>query len=370
MMNKETNKSYPLLRICFEELIRDKKKMGKERTAANYQSAWNKFSSYLKDKTNELTLMDFTANLVQNYVFWLLQDEDSGNIDLHAGTQDFYLKNLKAMYNKVIRNQRYLPPAGNPFSNLHIKVPPTRKRALSKEEIKRLSELDLSATPHLESALNLALFLFYARGMCFIDAYNLRIENIKDNHIHYVRSKTRVALQVKIIPEMANIIHAYRKKDSPWLFPFLHENMQEPGEISAQSSLHRTNCYLKEIGEAQGYLYPLTTYVMRHSWATMMVEADTELSVISQSMGHKSLLTTEIYVGELSVSKVDQASDNMLDNLIRNPKKRKRRIETKTIVQPLDKNQTEVILPPASKKTSKSILAVIAKIFKMIKYKL
>lgn len=364
MKNQETNVSYPLLCKCFEELIRDKKKKGKDRTAANYQSAWNKFSYYLKGNTAELTVMNFTSSLIQRYVLWLLYDDASGNKKLSLGSQDFYLKNLKAMYNKVIKKLEYLPAEGNPFSNIHIKVPPTRKRALPKEEIRRLAKLDLSDTPHLASALHLALFLFYARGMCFIDAFNLRVENIREDYIYYTRSKTGVALQVKITPEMDKIIQTYRKKDSPWLFPFLHENMQGPGEITAQSSLHRTNRYLKEISEDQGYLYPLTTYVMRHSWATMMLEADTEISVISQSMGHKSLLTTEIYIGQLSIAKIDMASDNMLDSLIRNPKGKKRKAVTKSFVQPSESNQTEAsvltITEKSIKKTVKNFLAAIA----------
>ena len=82
-----------------------------------------------------------------------MQNERSKNTTLTPSSQDFYLRNLRAMYNKVVKELRFMPPAGNPFTTLHIKVPSTRKRALPKEEIKRLSELDLSATPHLASAV-------------------------------------------------------------------------------------------------------------------------------------------------------------------------------------------------------------------------
>lgn len=149
MINYETNESYPLLRDCFEKLIRIKAEAGKERTAANYQSSWNKLSAFLGRKVNQVTIADFTPSMIQQYLLWLMQNERSKNTTLTPGSQDFYLRNLRAMYNKVVKELRFMPPAGNPFTTLHIKVPSTRKRALPKEEIKRLSELDLSATPHL-----------------------------------------------------------------------------------------------------------------------------------------------------------------------------------------------------------------------------
>lgn len=60
MINYETNESYPLLRDCFEKLIRIKAEAGKERTAANYQSSWNKLSAFLGRKVNQVTIADFT----------------------------------------------------------------------------------------------------------------------------------------------------------------------------------------------------------------------------------------------------------------------------------------------------------------------
>ena len=197
----------------------------------------------------------------------------------------------------------------------------------------------------------------------------MRQENIKDDYLHYRRSKTGASLQVKITPEMVRIIRMYRQKYNPWLFPFLHEKMQGVGYVSAQSALHRTNRYLNEIGEARGYLHPLTTYVMRHSWASMMLEAGTEIGVISQSLGHMSLQTTEIYLGKLSVSKIDRAADNMLNNLIRNSEIKPEKVETKRRNQVVKKKISKAIIPMTSNKMSiarkcKNILALIAvKIF-------
>lgn len=363
MINTETFENYPRLKDCFEKQIHMKEEAGKERTASNYRSAWNKFSSFLgKRKSGEITLADLTTDLIQHYLLWLLQDEDTGNALLSPGSQDFYLRNLKAMYNKVIKELRFISPSGNPFSNLYIQVPPTRKRALAKEELKRLSELDLSDTPEKFAALHLALFLFYARGMCFVDAFKLKKENLNGDYMHYIRSKTGATLQVKITPEMNRIIHMYHRKDSPWLFPFLHDKIQGKGTVTAQSSLHRINGYLKQIGNDLGYLQPLTTYVMRHSWASMMLEAGAEIGVISQSMGHTSLHTTEIYLGQLSRTKMDKATDKMLDILVRKTAPERKGTYPKTANNKRSKKTTSHPHVKTLGMRCKNMLASIAKI--------
>ena len=123
---------------------------------------------------------------------------------------------------------------------------------------------------------------------------------------------------------MKNIIFSYRRFNNPWIFPFLHEKISGEGEVTAQSALRRVNRHLKKMGEQLHFEQPFTTYVMRHSWASMMLEANSEIGIISQSLGHMSLRTTEIYLGRISVSKIDRASDNMLNNLVRGSSSRQR----------------------------------------------
>lgn len=305
----------PSFSAYMKTLVLRKMKAGKNRTADNYLSAINKFSVFLAGKADTLRLTDLRPDLVQDYFQWLVQTEE-----LSEGTIDFYLRTLKAMYNQGVREFHLQPAFGHPFAGTTIKVPPTRKRALPDEVFNRLMGLDLSDKPHLLTALHLALFIFYARGMSFIDVFNLTHDNIVDNYLVYVRSKTQVSLQVKITPEMKHLLKMYRRRHSPWIFPFLHEKMHGQGDVSPQSSLRRINRYLREVGDMLDLQHPLTTYVMRHSWASLMLEAGSELGVISQSLGHTSMHTTEIYLSNLSVGKIDKAADDMLNAFIRKKK--------------------------------------------------
>ncbi len=115
-------------------------------------------------------------------------------------------------------------------------------------------------------------------------SFNLRHSNINDDYIHYVRSKTGVSDASKDHPrDEKNIIFSYRRFNNPWIFPFLHEKISGEGEVTAQSALRRVNRHLKKMGEQLHFEQPFTTYVMRHSWASMMLEANSEIGIISQS---------------------------------------------------------------------------------------
>ncbi|WP_018617311.1 tyrosine-type recombinase/integrase [Segetibacter koreensis] len=51
----------------------------------------------------------------------------------------------------------------------------------------------------------------------------------------------------------------------------------------------------KKIGKALGFELALTSYVARHSFATILVRSGAPLKLASQTLGHQSITTTEKY---------------------------------------------------------------------------
>lgn len=62
---------------------------------------------------------------------------------------------------------------------------------------------------------------------------------------------------------------------------------------------------------------PLTTYVLRHTWATLMLEAGYPVELIGQCLGHTSANTTRIYLAGISSDRVDTAVNDMFNRLVR-----------------------------------------------------
>lgn len=204
------------------------------------------------------------------------------------------------------------------------------KRALRKEEVQRLLSPDLRQTlpENQREALDVLLFILYARGMVFKDVYGLTWRMVTDGHIRYRRSKTDVSIDVEIVPELEEIMERYHLEDSPFVFPFLHEARKgcSGKELPEESALRRINRTARMIGRKVGLSVPLTTYVLRHTWATLMLEDSQPVELISQCMGHTSIRTTQIYLSRISSRKVDTAVDGMYDRMLRKPKhKRKER---------------------------------------------
>ncbi len=76
--------------------------------------------------------------------------------------------------------------------------------------------------------------------------------------------------------------------------------------------LRKVNSALKEIGADIGLKFPLTTYVARHSYATVLKRSGVNIAIISESLGHSDLSTTQIYLDSFENSQIDEAMKNLL----------------------------------------------------------
>ena len=63
-----------------------------------------------------------------------------------------------------------------------------------------------------------------------------------------------------------------------------------------QTALRRFNNRLKDLARALRLNSPVTSYTLRHSWATTAKYRGVPIEMISESLGHKSIKTTQIYL--------------------------------------------------------------------------
>jgi len=57
---------------------------------------------------------------------------------------------------------------------------------------------------------------------------------------------------------------------------------------------------------------PLSSYVSRHTWATLALRKGISLEIISESMEHENSTTTRIYLASLGQSTVDKANAEVI----------------------------------------------------------
>ena len=301
------------------------------RTLENYRSAISKVREFAGDNWQRLTVAAITRQWTDNFTRWLQQQ--------HADkpqTVDFYLRTFRAVYRHAL-NLTESTANAQPFGGPRPGGSFSAKRALKRDDMLKIlsPELREKLRPRQIEALDVLVFIFYARGMAFQDVYRLRWSMISDGHIRYKRSKTGALIDVEVVPELEEIMHRYYRKDSPYVFPFLHESRKgnTGKELSEKSALRRINrAVYNIIGDVK-----LTTYVLRHTWATLMLEDGSQVEVISQCMGHSSIRTTQIYLSRISSRKIDKAVRGMYDRQLRHNVPE----ETK-----VDKTETKSPLPP------------------------
>lgn len=354
-MKRKTKKESECGRLleAFNILIAQKRKEGYLRTADNYQSTVNKLQIYLSGKLGKLTLQDITEEWVNDFGRWLKEKHSD-----KPQTADFYFRNLRALYNGSCKQYKFrLPGKLNPFQQISFVKKPSPKRALSKEKLEKLllPTFRKEVPGYLHPSLDVLLFILFMRGMVFQDVYNLTWDMVQgDTYLYYLRSKTRVAIDMEISFEAHTIMERYRKEGYNYVFPFLHCSKNKK-ELSEQSALRRVNRHARLIGTLAHLPIPLSTYVMRHTFATLMLETAKPVELISQCLGHTSIRTTQIYLSRISNKRVDREVNDMLNQMLRPTpeieKKNKGRQRQKiNSTPPLQKNITPENIFLADKK--------------------
>lgn len=287
-----------------ENIIERLHKLNHYSTAKNYHAALNSFKRFRNSKDIMIETIDQTT--MEDYQAYLK------SIGLLPNSISFYMRILRAVYIRAV--EQMLTKDLRPFRTVFTGTEKTLKRAISIIDIKRIKNLDLSLKPNLEFTRDIFLFLFFCRGMSFIDAIFLKKTDIKNGILTYRRHKTGQILHIKIIKPICELINLYSDKNSRYLLPILNNSgINERRQY--ETALRRINNSLKIISYMAKLPIPLTTYVSRHTWASIAKSKNIPVNVISDALGHDSLVTTQIYLASIDTSIIDQANELIINDL-------------------------------------------------------
>jgi len=281
-----------------EYVIKNLKENNRRKTASIYITVKSSFKRFREEQ--DILLEKIDNDLMLKYEGWLK------NFGIMKNTISCYMRTLRSIYNQAVK--RGLTVQNSPFANIFTRNDKTVKRAVTEDIIIKIKNVDLTLHPELALARDLFMFSFYLRGISFIDMANLRKHNVKNGYINYARSKTKQMLSIKIEPCMQKIISHYELQTiDDFLLPvYTLQNRDNT------SQLRNHNKRLKRISEMLGLEKLLSSYVSRHTWATLALRKGIPLEVISESMGHENETTTRIYLASLGQSVVDRANAKII----------------------------------------------------------
>jgi site-specific recombinase XerD len=309
------NESTPILKTLgefYKELIvnyRQNDKLGNKKV---YVGCYNSILEFSKGRMN-IQFADIDKSWLTKYEMWL---RSKGNKET---TISLRFRTLRSIYNKAIeakcaRRSDY-PFDSYKVSKFDVK---TRKRAITKEDILKIMQLDISAEkPTISLSRDIFIFSYLTGGINFSDIANLKPENIKADRIIYTRQKTGNQISIQVNKEAALILNRYSNLAAKggYLFPILDSHVHKSA-IQKQNRIHKclviTNKGLKRIAFLAGIQINLSTYVARHSFATVLKNSGVNVTLISEALGHSDLATTQIYLDSFENKQIDEALSNLL----------------------------------------------------------
>lgn len=304
-----TTKDDILVFDFFDEIINDKVKSGKTGNARVYKDTKNSLLKFANNRA--LRFNDISVAFLEKYEVYLRENNNSdGGIAVK-------MRQLRALYNDAlnrgIAKEEFYPFKKYKISKLKGK---TAKRALTIEDVKKFLKINIVEYPHLQNSFNYFIFSYYCRGMNFIDLMKLKWSNIQGENIFYTRSKTNKQFVIKILPPVENVLNYYKglNLNSKYVFPLILSESITPAQLENRKmkTLKKFNKDLKELSTIAGIESNVTSYVIRHSYATNMKFLGVSSDIISQSMGHSNLEITQSYLKEFENDILDNENEKLL----------------------------------------------------------
>jgi len=287
--------------------LTDAKQIGSARVYKDAKRALAHFTS----NSLSFTEMDYSF-LTKHENFLRQKDYADTSLSVHFRT-------LRSVYNKAIQ-EGIAKQNEYPFKAYKIAKfdTSTRKRAISKDDLKNIEAIDLTAEPALLIAQQYFLFSYYGAGINFIDIANLKWSDLIADRIFYNRSKTGKELNFKLSEQAKKIIEYWRPvtghNPENYIFPILDKE-KHISPVQIDNRIHKVithvNSDLKKIGQKAHIPIPLTTYVARHTFATVLKKTGAHTAVISEAMGHKSEMITQTYLASFENEVIDTAMENL-----------------------------------------------------------
>ncbi|MEL6412974.1 MAG: site-specific integrase, partial [Bacteroidota bacterium] len=269
----------------FEEVIDRLMRAGKVGNANVYKDAKKALKKFVGDRP--ILFMEMNTKFLHEYETFL---RSRGLADT---TLSVYFRTLRTLCKKAIKEERtkaeHYPFKHFNVSKFNIK---TKKRAISKEEITRLEQLSVPSDSPLFNARSYFLFSYYGQGINFRDMAQLRWKDFVKGRIFYKRAKTGKYLQFKLLPPALEILTHYRDLTGTslenYIFPILKKDVHvTPKQLDNRTDkvLKQVNTGLKVLAKMAGITTSLTTYVARHTYATVLKNSGVPIQVISEALG-------------------------------------------------------------------------------------
>lgn len=308
--------------------VQGKEKVGCRTLMQLYQYRFKQMKALQGKDYTSSTLIKFVqlSNGVRDFLKEHFSAEDISLSKVDAQflqNLEVYLKTIKGLKqvsaNKIIQKLKsvirmavdfgWLPV--NPFPGHHFKHDQVKVVYLTHEELNKLEAYPIKQE-RLRRVRDIFLFSVYT-GLHYLDAMSLTPANIVKGvdgkeWIVYVRQKTSKEIHIPLLQKAKQLIIDFKGK-------YQEQELYLLPRITNQ----KVNSYLKEVGDIVGIDVTLTHKIARKTFGSVLLYYDVPMKVVSELMGHASVLITERHYAQVELRKLGTEMGRV-DRLLANSK--------------------------------------------------
>ena len=283
----------PTLVAALMDAFNASEKAGKPQTANVFRTVANSVTRLIGD----IALDDIKRETLDDYANALTCEGKRVN------TVHKHMRTLRRSINRYIHDLKRWD-GKNPFNRYGYKLKSERtaKTKLTRNEVAKL-EAAVHRIKSYDLARDLFLFMFYTCGTRIGDVLTLQPNQVRDGVLCYQMDKTGDPHEVPLNDE-AQAILAKWQSAGPFVFPVLKADYFSMNERQKKQRINSATVYVNKflqlVCTAEGITKRVSCHVARHTWAYIAHERGASLEDIRKALGHKSILTTQTYVSDLS----------------------------------------------------------------------
>ena len=271
-------KSMPIPR--FISYLKDERRYSPH-TVCAYERDLYHFKSFIDDITEDGDILKVDFHTIRSYVVHLMEKGFTPrSINRH-------ISSLRAFYRYMLRHSYIekdpMTRQGNLKEASHITIP------YSEDELKRLLSLDIYENDPNGHRNHMMIEVFYTLGVRRAELINIKKEDIDFStstiKIYGKGAKERI---IPLPPSLKKSLHDYLSSQYAGTVYLFEENEKKLPETLVYRTI---NHYLSHVTDKT----KKSPHVLRHSFATHMIENGADISSVKELLGHSSLVSTQVY---------------------------------------------------------------------------
>ncbi len=269
----------------FLEYLLLEKKYSKH-TITSYKTDLDGFAKFISDEFEVTVLCNVNYNQIRSYIVYLSE------LELSPKTINRKITALKSFYKFLLKINLITE---NPLvKHKSLKIPKRVNIAFTDAEISKVLELDFCADDFISLRNTLIIEILYVTGMRREELINLKISDIDFKQgILKVLGKRNKERYIPLLKTVQNKLKSYIAVRNEMLSNTDKLFITKKGEKIYGTLVYRIiNSYFSAVSTK----VKKSPHVLRHAFATHLLNEGADLNAVKELLGHTSLASTQVYV--------------------------------------------------------------------------